>query len=247
MITSFPLRYFRIHSGEKPYKCSRIDQDCSKAFSTPHSLKSHLKTHEKRMYEKDRKKEFVFTANTDLLSSSDDSMIFSSNQINMMQFEITDSNGNNLKYSTPNENFDQQVFLEQKTNEAMQLQMANEVEEMGNDLIGVSVLPNDSVMPTSPVTSSCYALSTSVPTFVDLPTFQVNQDNSLIQEFFNNNDQHNDQAMKELDDLLMTNNFENDIKSTLKSITADAGKLISVNSLIFVNFLHLDYRHLPVL
>jgi hypothetical protein len=161
------------------------------------------------------------STNSDIHSSSEDSM-YANNQ-NIMQFEITDNNGNCLKYSTPTttktQSFNQQVFIEQKTNEAMQLQMANE-EEVGNELVGISVLPNETLMPTTPVTSSCFALSTSVPTFVNLPTYQV-QGNSMIHEFY---DQNNDQAMKELDDLLMTDNFDNDIKSTLKSITADAGK-----------------------
>lgn len=37
----------RIHTGEKPYACKET-QECHRAFSTPHSLKSHIKTHQKQ-------------------------------------------------------------------------------------------------------------------------------------------------------------------------------------------------------
>lgn len=33
----------RTHSGERPYAC--VESQCTRAFSTPHSLKSHIKTH----------------------------------------------------------------------------------------------------------------------------------------------------------------------------------------------------------
>lgn len=35
----------RTHTGERPYTCSQIN--CQRSFTTPHSLKSHLKTHRK--------------------------------------------------------------------------------------------------------------------------------------------------------------------------------------------------------
>lgn len=41
----------RTHSGERPYACA--ESDCARAFSTPHSLKSHIKTHLKS-HDRDR-------------------------------------------------------------------------------------------------------------------------------------------------------------------------------------------------
>lgn len=35
----------RVHSGERPYTC--VETHCSRAFSTPHSLKSHIKIHQR--------------------------------------------------------------------------------------------------------------------------------------------------------------------------------------------------------
>lgn len=235
---------FRTHSGEKPYKCNRSDQECSKAFSTPHSLKSHLKTHEKKAYDRAKgididdkkkliKKELNFIASADLYpssgSSSDDtdSMMFDNN-LNMLQFQIVDSNGNNIKYTSPIINYvpssslSQSMMIEQTTNEALQLAIANEV-EMGSPWVDISVLANKSVMPSTPVTSSCVALSTTVPTYVNLPTYQVQND--TIRNFYSGDSQPeaNDQTMKDLNDLLMTNNFDGDEEKTLKSITADAG------------------------
>lgn len=216
---------FRIHSGEKPYKCNRIDQECSKAFSTPHSLKSHLKTHEKKAKVDDKKsskKELNFTASADLYpgggSSSDDTdeMMYDGN-LNLLQFQIVDGNGNNIKYSSPVMSSPQSMLIEQNTNEAVQLALASEV-EMGSPWVDISVLANKSVMPSTPVTSSCVALSTTVPTYVDLPylTYQV-------QNYFAGDQPKSDaQTIKELSEMLMTNDFDSEGK-TLKQITADAG------------------------
>lgn len=171
------------------------------------------------------KKQLSFTAKAELVSSSEENEMIRFSDKQMLQYEIVDSNGNNLKYSPASSTYSiqsvtdhqQQMLVEHSSDEAMQLQMANEV-EMGNEMNGLSVLPNNSVMPSSLVTSSCMAISTSVPTFVDLPTFQVND---AVSQFFNN-DQNDDQTMSELDDILMTNNFTENSR-TLKSITADAG------------------------
>lgn len=170
-----------------------------------------------------------FIASADLYpsggSSSDtDSMLFDSN-MNMLQFQIVDGNGNNIKYTSPMINyipspqFSQSSLIEQNTNEAVQLALANEV-EMGSPWVDISVLANKSVIPSTPVTSSCVALSTTVPTYVNLPTYH--DQNDIISNFYTSNAEP-DQAMKDLNDLLITNNFDGNEGKTLKSITADAG------------------------
>lgn len=159
-------------------------------------------------------------------SSSDDtdSMMFDST-VNMLQFEIVDSNGNNVKYSSPisyvtPQNMNASMLIEQNTNEAVQLSLANEV-EMGSPWVDISVLANKSVIPSTPVTSSCVALSTAVPTYVNLPTYQANND--IMHTFYTNAQQGSeDQTMNDLNELLLTTDFDSDGK-TLKSITADAG------------------------
>lgn len=232
------LLCFRIHTGEKPFKCDRVDHECSKAFSTPHSLKSHLKTHEKKGLDRGKsnspddnkmiKKELNFMASAEMYpsggSSSEDtdSMLFENN-LNIMQFHIVDGNGNNIKYNSPIINYvtsQSSNLLEQTTNEAVQFSLANEV-EMGSPWVDISVLANKSVMPSTPVTSSCVALSTAIPTYVNLPTYQVQSDD--IGNYFGDQPTGtDDQAMKDLNELLMTDEYDSEGK-TLKSITADAG------------------------
>lgn len=166
-------------------------------------------------------RELNFTASADLYpsagSSSDDtdSLMFDSS-VNMLQFEIIDTNGNNVKYSSPIINLPTQLnssmLIDQNTNEAVQLALASEV-EMGSPWVDISVLANKSVTPSTPVTSSCLAVSTVVPTYVNLPTYQ----NEILQNYY-----AGDSTMKDLNELLLTNDFDGDGK-TLKSITADAG------------------------
>ena len=195
-------------------------------------MKSHLKTHDKNRLKNGSddkltiKKELNFTASADLYlsagSSSEETetMLFGNN-VNMLQFEIVDSNGNNIKYSSPvlncltNSSLSPSIIT-RNSNEAVQLQMANEV-EMGSPWIDISVLANKSLEPSMPVTSSCIALSTAVPTYVDLPTYQSSND--MMQGILNSSD---DQTMQELNELLMTSDFDSEVK-TLKSITAEAG------------------------
>lgn len=232
----FISQIFRIHSGEKPYKCNRVDHECSKAFSTPHSLKSHLKTHEKKAHDRSKssspdgnkkmKKELNFMASADIYpsggsSSSDtDSMLFDNN-MNMLQFHIVDGNGNNIKYSAPVINY--APATRPTTNEAVQLSLANEVEmesPLDSQWVDISVLANKSVIPSTPVKSSCVALSTMVPSYVNFPSYQTQS--NAIETFFNGESTGGeDQTMKELNDLLLSNEF--DSEKTLKSITADAG------------------------
>lgn len=154
-------------------------------------------------------------------------MLFDNNA-GMMEFHIVDANGNNVKYSTPisyvaTPPSNHLTLIEQNTNEALQLSLANEV-EYDQPWVDVSVLANKSVvLPSTPVTSSCVALSTTIPTYVNFPSYQAQA--NVIDDYYAKVDAETvDQTMKEfndLNDLLMTNGFESN--ATLKSITADAG------------------------
>lgn len=198
-----------------------------------------MKTHEKKNQDRSKpnlsddkkkpRKELNFTASADLYpsggSSSEDtdSMLFENN---VLQFQIVDGNGNNIKYSTPVINYvssptaDPSFIIGQNTNEAIELSLANEV-EMGAPWVDISILANKSVIPSTPVTSSCVALSTTIPTYVNLPTYH--SQNDVMRNFFTGQSTSgDDQAMKDLNDLLLTNDFDGEGK-TLKSITADAG------------------------
>lgn len=190
--------------------------------------------------------------------SDESEKVLNVNNVNMLQFEIIDDNGNNIKYSPisfPSSVDSTISHLQQSPSEALQLAMASEV-EVDSPWIDISVLANKSIMPSTPLTSSCHAMSTNIPTFIDLPTYSVvdnelmignyqgvSDDMSLMDNIFNNgfsgnqedvSQTNNDLTMKELNDLLETNNFNNSDDSlmdfatdnankTLKEITADAG------------------------
>lgn len=198
-----------------------------------------MKTHEKKGQEriksifsddkKKPKKELNFIAAADLYpsggSSSDDtdSMLFENN---ILQFQIVDGNGNNIKYSSPvisyvsTPSLTPSMLIGQNTNEAIELSLANEV-EMGAPWVDISVLANKSVIPSTPVTSSCVALSTNIPTYVNLPTYH--SQNDVIRNYFTDQStSSDDQTMKDLNEMLLTNDFDG-VGKTLKSITADAG------------------------
>lgn len=190
--------------------------------------------------------------------SDESENVLNENKINMLQFEIIDDSGNNIKYSPisfPSSVDSTMSHLQQSPSEALQLAMASEV-EVGSPWIDISVLASKSIMPSTPLTSSCHAMSTNIPTFVDLPTYSVvdnelmigsyqgvSDDMSLMDNIFNNgfsgnqdvSQTNNDLTMKELNDLLETNDFNNssddslmdfatdNANKTLKEITADAG------------------------
>ena len=198
-----------------------------------------MKTHEKKGQDrakstfsddkKKSKKELNFTASADLYpsggssSESTDSMLFENN---VLHFQIVDGNGNNIMYSSPVVNYvttppaNLSMSFGQNTNEAMELSLASEV-EMGAPWVDISVLANKSVLPSTPVTSSCVALSTTIPTYVNLPTYHTQND--VMRNYYNGQPSGgDDQTMKDLNELLLTNDFDGEGK-TLKSITADAG------------------------
>lgn len=102
------------------------------------------------------------------------------------------------------------ILLQQNTNEALQL--SNEV-EMRSPWVDISVLANKYVLPSTPVTSSCLALSTTIPTFVNLPS---HKESYIIDESSN-------VAGPNISHVFMSTNECEGEEKTLKSITADAG------------------------
>ncbi|EDS34946.1 conserved hypothetical protein [Culex quinquefasciatus] len=156
--------HIRTHSGERPFSCA-ID-DCHKAFSTPHSLKSHTKTHERKKSSKSTNKQRKAKVVDELseptvkeeykLSCSDgqsdgDELVDESPQV-----------------SQPEAAFNLVDFHESK---ALEMALASE-EEFNAPWVDISVL-GTKPLALDPVTSSCVALPTSVPSYVDLP-FNVN-------------------------------------------------------------------------
>lgn len=181
---------FNISSGEKPFHCQVQPEACNKAFSTPHSLKSHIKTHEKKLIKN-------LTSN---LKVKHVAYPQTSDTENGAQFYILDNNGNDLKSQILNFSSD---IVDQEMPE-------NSAQNDQSPWIDISVLqdPQKNIIPSTPVTSNCLAVSTIVPSYIDLQeTYQIQQgqvDNGYQPDF------------------IMANDFTDDAK-TLKSITAEAG------------------------
>lgn len=178
-------------SGEKPFHCQVQPEACSKSFSTPHSLKSHIKTHEKKLIKNS-------TSNVKHVAYPS-----TSDSENGAQFYILDNNGNDLKSQILNFSSDMgdQEILENSAQNETDLQ---------SPWIDISILQDQqkTIIPSTPVTSNYLAVSTIVPSYIDLQeTFQIQQgqvDNVYEPDF------------------IMANDFTENAK-TLKSITAEAG------------------------
>jgi hypothetical protein len=200
-----------------------------------------MKTNSKR----GNKKQLNFTANAnfefDAEASDDSDFMMLDDNTDIYQLQILDDNGNNVKYDssflsfTPTTNSSHEEIEITNTNEALQLALANEVEMDTSWVQGdISILRPKLLIPSTPVTSSCVALSTAVPTFIDLPSFQQGNEMTIVDNIFNQN-QNNDEAINELNDFLISNNYNDsngmdiDSSKSLKAITADAGICGCVN------------------
>ncbi|XP_062553454.1 zinc finger protein ZXDC isoform X2 [Armigeres subalbatus] len=166
--------HIRTHSGERPFSCSV--SDCHKAFSTPHSLKSHTKTHEKSKKKlsksslKQRKlAQAALKINQSIVKEEilPIPLLDTNNEIPLEEvLTASDLAAEGQAHQEPI--FNLVDFHESK---ALEMALASE-EEFNAPWVDISVLETKPLA-LDPVTSSCVALPTSVPSYVDLP-FNVN-------------------------------------------------------------------------
>lgn len=180
----------------------------------------------------EKTKTLTFSASADMIpstvSSSDDGDTIMYDR-NTVQLQIIDNNGNNIKFEPNFFNFMSSNGV--NANEAMQLSLADE-EEIHSPWIDVTDVQNAQVIiPSTPVTSSCVALSTAVPTYIDLPAYHQKPQENVVENIFENTQTVNDFA-----DFLISSSFVNedepmqvDNTKSLKSITSDAGICSCVN------------------
>lgn len=156
--------HIRTHSGERPFSCAI--NDCHKAFSTPHSLKSHTKTHDKP-----KKKSTKATSKQRKSKVSQDIEEVVKEEVKLSDSQTDGDEGDELppvSQQQPEAAFNLVDFHESK---ALEMALASE-EEFNAPWVDISVL-GTKPLKLDPVTSSCVALPTSVPSYVDLP-FNVN-------------------------------------------------------------------------
>ncbi|XP_029726554.2 uncharacterized protein LOC109399232 isoform X1 [Aedes albopictus] len=165
--------HIRTHSGERPFSCSV--SECHKAFSTPHSLKSHTKTHEKpkKKLSKSAKKQKKLA----LAINKPDQSIVKEEILPPLEDPLDPIP---LEQSLVAPDLDPEPHVQEETpfnlvdfheSKALEMALASE-EEFNAPWVDISVLETKPLA-LDPVTSSCVALPTSVPSYVDLP-FNVN-------------------------------------------------------------------------
>lgn len=119
---------------------------------------------------------------------------------------ILDSNDNNLEPQILN-------FTSNIVDDMQEISLNNEL-DLQSPWIDISSLQDGqkTIIPSSPVTSNCVAVSTIVPSYIDLPTtYQIQQ--GQVENIYS----QSDYMMKN------ANEFVQESNKTLKSITAEAG------------------------
>lgn len=179
-------------------------------------------------------------------SSENDEIMTYNTSTGSYQVQIVDDNGNMIKFEPIFGSFstvenalmpltniiNNGTNIASGTNEALQMALANEI-EMNSPWVDISELASksSSIIPSTPVTqSACIALSTAVPTYINLPTYQQQQQQT-DENIFN----VVSQPLRDFNEFIITSNEGNEmmdmepIEKTLKTITADAGICQCVN------------------
>ncbi|XP_058465701.1 Krueppel homolog 1 [Malaya genurostris] len=162
--------HIRTHSGERPFSCGV--SDCHKSFSTPHSLKSHTKTHEKPKKKsskarKQRKPVRPVKEDQSIVKQEANPELIIEDEMPPLDGAEHPENRENVP-QLQEAPYNMVDFHESK---ALEMALASE-EEFNAPWVDISVLETKPLA-LDPVTSSCVALPTSVPSYVDLP-FNVN-------------------------------------------------------------------------
>ncbi|XP_058835860.1 zinc finger and BTB domain-containing protein 24 isoform X2 [Topomyia yanbarensis] len=164
--------HIRTHSGERPFSCAV--SDCQKAFSTPHSLKSHTKTHEKpkkkssKSVRKQRKLDRATKTEQSIVKQETHPELIIEDELPPLDEPEDEEDQEQLGVQPTEAPYSLVDFHESK---ALEMALASE-EEFNAPWVDISVLETKPLA-LDPVTSSCVALPTSVPSYVDLP-FNVN-------------------------------------------------------------------------